>query len=80
MSPAKTLAERVKAVAPHYANCTTVNEVQKVYKKTYELRGAIRDGLENEDIAVAVLARMAKIELKNLYWDAYLRVERKRVA
>lgn len=79
MTP-KTLTQRVQAVAPHYEKCTTVNELQAIYKKTYELRGAIRDALASENLETAYEGRKANIALRHHYWNAYRRVENKRVA
>lgn len=81
MSPRQmTLAQRVQAVAPHYENCATVNELQVIYKKTYDLRGAIRDGLNSDNPETAFEAKKANIALRMHYWRAYRRVENKRVA
>jgi hypothetical protein len=76
----KTLAERVQAVAPHYEKCVTVNDVQLIYKKTYELRGAIRDALNGTDPELRFQAHNASKALKAHYWRAYRRVEHKRAA
>lgn len=79
MTP-KTLSQRVQAVAPHYEKCTTVNEVQLIYKKTYDLRWAIRDALASDNLELAFDAKKASIALKHHYWNAYRRVENKRAA
>ena len=80
MTPAKTLSQRVQAVAPFYEKCATVNDVQLIYKKTYELRGEIRTAANGDDPDLRFDARKASTALKLHYWRAYRRVEHKRAA
>ncbi len=76
----KTLSQRVQAVLPFYEKCATVNDVQLIYKRTYELRGDIRTALEGTDPDLRFDARKASTALKLHYWNAYRRVEHKRAA
>ena len=77
---AKTLSQRVQAVAPFYEKCATVNDVQLIYKRTYELRGDIRTAANGDDPDLRFDAHNASKALKLHYWRAYRRVEHKRAA